>query len=150
MILKYLLLVGIISILLVVMGYAIFKEMLNNIGNINGDDNPGDLLTSLLSLEQVKNILGSELVGENKDLITDNIGSLTKLLDMIKNITSGLTQLNTTTDILFPDFLKDPQNNSLKIAKSDLELYNSKYGELSAEVNNMTSLTTKTLDNVSS
>ena len=46
--------------------------------------------------------------------------------------------------------MKDSTNNSLKIAKSDLELYNSKYRELSTKINNMTGLTSQTLNMLSS
>ena len=143
MILKYLLLVGIISIL-IIMVYKVYNEILNNNGN------EGNSLTSRLSLEQVENILGSELVGENKVLMTESIDTLNKSLDMIKNISAGLTQINTKKDIKIPEFLKNPQNSSLKIAKSDLELYISKYRELSTELNKITSSTSKVLDNISS
>ena len=61
----------------------------------------------------------------------------------------NISEISTTINYNPPSFLENPIKSSLKLVKTDLELYNNKYIELSEEVNNLTQTSIEILTNLS-
>ncbi len=74
------------------------------------------------------------------------MNNINNLLAIFQNY--NLSQINTEIDCDSPIFLENPAKRSLKVVKSDLQLYEREYVELSEEVNNLTNLSIELFDNL--
>ena len=86
-----------------------------------------------LSYEEAKSLLNFEVI-ENNDFLLNNIS------DGVNNSILICQQYNINdipSEIIYnsPYFLENPTKTSLKIVKSDLDIYKGKYEELSKEIN---------------
>ena len=70
-------------------------------------------------------------------------------MESFENISLKLVQIPPTINYTLPSFLKNTTNSSLNIAKNDIELYNSKYEELSGIANNITEFASLSIKNFS-
>ena len=105
-------------------------------------------LTSNLSYKEAENLLSSPIMEENHIMINESLVSINESLKSLEKITSNLS-LIPTNNYTFPSFLNNENNSSLKIAKSDIELYTSKYQQLLNKANYITELAFKSIKNSS-
>ena len=153
MVYKILIILIAVSIAITLLGIMIINN--KNKDNQNTSDNSGkeqeeESLTSKLSFEEAQTLLGSDLIEENKISLNNNLHTIDGTQETFKNLTSNLKPVNTSINYILPDYLKAGNTTSLNIAKSDIQLNNSKYEELSQKTNNLTELASDLIKNISS
>ena len=153
---KILMILIAISIAITVLGIAIINNKnQDNQDNQDTPDNSGkdqeeESLTSKLSFEDAKTLLGSDLIEENKISLNNNLYTINDTQETFQNLTSNLKPVNTSINYNLPDYLETGNTTSLNIARSDIQLYNSKYEELSEKSNNLTQLAIDLINDISS
>lgn len=118
--------------------YNNYKENKNNY--LNPEEVVSNSFTSNLTFEEVENLLNSSAIKDSHIIFKDSLSSINKTLKTFDNISSELVTIPIKRNYTIPDFLKDTNDSALKIAKSDIELYNTKLEELSIKANNMTNI----------
>ena len=102
-------------------------------------------LISNLSYKEAENLLSSPAMEENHIMINESLASINESLKSLKKMSLNLSLIPTYINYTIPPFLNNANSSSLKIAKSDIELYNSKYLQLSFRANLITELVFKSI-----
>ena len=106
-------------------------------------------LTSYLSYEEAEDLLDSSAIESSYSILKENLLTIDKTLKSFDDINLKFVQIPEKISYALPSFLKNTTNSSLNIAKNDIELYNSKYEELSEKTNNITELASQSIKNYS-
>jgi hypothetical protein len=102
-----------------------------------------------LLYKEAENLLSSTAMEENHIMINESLASLTKSLKSLEKMSLNLSLTPPDINYTIPSFLNNTNNSSFKIAKSDIELYSSKYQQLSYKANDITELAFKSIKNTS-
>ena len=151
MISKLLIMLGILSVIALLMP-KLYRQYQKNKENLPIHSTPEEeekptSLTSNLTYKEAETLLASPAMEENHIILNDSLLALNQSLKSFSNITRNLNPIPKFNYTL-PTFLENTINSSaLNIARSDIELYNSKYEELSKKANNITELTSNYIQN---
>ena len=108
---------------------------------------PIKILISDLNYEDSKSVLNLAVLENNEIILNNSLNNIDNSLTVCNN--PNISEISTTINYNPPSFLENPIKSSLKIVKTDLELYNNKYIELSEELNNLTQTSIEILKNLS-
>ena len=109
------------------------------------EDQEPPSLTSHLSYKEAETLLGSPATEDNHIILNESLLAINQSLKSFENISLKLVPIPEKINYTLPSFLKNTTNSSLNIAKNDIELYNSKYEELSEKANNITELASQSI-----
>ena len=109
------------------------------------EDQEPPSLTSHLSYKEAETLLGSPAIEDNHIILNESLLAINQSLKSFENISLKLVPIPEKINYTLPSFLKNTTNSSLNIAKNDIELYNSKYEELSEKANNITELASQSI-----
>ena len=92
----------------------------------------------LIDYYEAEKLLGLKTTEENHNLLNDSFNNINELTSICNN--SDFSQINISIDEIPEnlDFLKDTNDSSLIVARDDLDLYISQFGNLSETTNNVT------------
>ena len=99
--------------------------------------------------EEAEKLLDSEIIGENHKILNESFKSIGESLEVFKNLTTDFKPIKSNISFSTPDFLVNLTNDTLKIVKDDINLYNSKYKELEGKANNLTETVSESIKNLS-
>ena len=88
--------------------------------------------------KEAEELLESKEIKDNHNILNENYKYISDSIVDSKDTRNNLKPISTSTSYTIPDFLNDPTDNSLKTVKNDINLYNSKYKELTENANNLT------------
>ena len=110
------------------------------------DNIPIIITTSKLNYKEAESLINSSIIVENHNLLTESIKYLNNILEICD---SGMELNPKISEISYnlPNFLINPTKGSLKIVKSDIELYKGKYEELSAKISNLSKAANESIKN---
>ena len=108
---------------------------------------PIKILISDLNYEDSKSAFNLAVIENNEIILNNSLNNIDNSLIVCNN--PNISEISTTINYNPPNFLENPIKSSLKLVKTDLELYNNKYIELSEEVNNLTQTSIEILKNLS-
>ena len=101
-----------------------------------------------ISFEEVEKLLNSKIIGENHKILKESNKSIIKSLEEIKKLAIDLKTNRTNISYIIPKFQNNFTDNTLKIVKDDINLYNSKYEELEGKANNLTETVSDSIKNI--
>ena len=101
------------------------------------------------SYEEAEKLLDSKIIGENHKILNESFKSIGESLEVFKNLTTDFKPIKSNISFTTPDFLDNLTNDTLKIVKDDINLYNSKYEELEGKANNLTETVSESIKNLS-
>ena len=104
----------------------------------------------LINYDDAKKLVNSQTIEENYKLLNESSESITESINLLNETTGILNPINTNVTYSIPDFLDNVTDNTSKIIKSDINLYNSKYGELEEKANDLTEAVSESMKNLSS
>ena len=135
MVIRLLLILGLISVMIVAISkiYQIYQ----NDDNSSSTEEEALNQALKLSMKEAEDLLDSPALEENQNLINESLNSIDDSLKKIENIIPNLVEIPKKS-YKVPTFLENSTNSSLQIAKTDFDLYNSKYEELINKSNNIT------------
>ena len=102
-----------------------------------------------ISYKEAKILLNTSSIEEKDIMIDESIGKINTALNKFENFSSELVPISLKSYEI-PFFLKNATNSSLEIVKNDLELYISIFDELIKSSNNITNISSKSINNISS
>ena len=102
-----------------------------------------------ISYKEAKSLLNISSIEERHIMINESIEKIDSALKKFENFNSELVPISIKSYEI-PFFLKNATNNSLEIVKNDLELYISIFDELIKRANNITNISSKSINNISS
>ena len=102
-----------------------------------------------ISYKEAKILLNIPSIEEKNTMINESIGKINSALKKFENFNSELVPISIKSYEI-PFFLKNASNNSLEIVKNDLELYISIFDELIKRANNITNISSKSINDISS
>lgn len=100
----------------------------------------------LLDYEEAEKLIDSERTKENHNLLNDCTNEMKELILFCDN--SSFSQIHLTINDSFPKnliFLENTNEDSLQLAKDDLDLYNSRYANLIEETNSFTDIVSQSM-----
>ena len=101
-----------------------------------------------ISFEEVEKLLNSKIIGENHKILKESNISIIKSLEEIKKLAIDLKPIRTNISYIITKFKNNFTDNTLKIVKDDINLYNSKYEELEGKANNLTETVSESIKNI--
>jgi len=110
---------------------------------------PESFKPSDISYQEAEKLLDSGIIGENHKILNESYESITESIEIFSNLTTDLKPINSNFSFMTPDFLDNLTDNTLKIVKDDINLYNSKYEELEGKANNLTETVSESINNLS-
>ena len=134
----------------------VFRNDSNDTGIFSNDTNEGDETSNSNDVEKIsidyvsaENLIDSEIIKENHNLLNESLNNLNELMLMYNNI--NFSKINTTVsdNPKNLDFLLTSNDSSLQVAKDDIDLYKSRYESLSQEANAFINEISDFLNNVS-
>ena len=99
---------------------------------------PSPIPPPVISYDDAEKYINLETIEENHKLLNENSESITESLSLLNETKNTLNPFKANITYTIPDFLDNTTDNSLKIVKSDINLYNSKYEELGINANKLT------------
>ena len=102
-----------------------------------------------LSFQEIEELMNSEIIQKNHILLNETLENINNLIIFCENSSLELNEINPDISFVFPDFLQNPIKPALKVAKSDIELYQRKYKELINNINNFINITIDSVQNIS-
>jgi len=102
-----------------------------------------------IDYDSAKKLIDSELIEENHNLLNESLNNINELILMNNNINFSIIQNIVSTNPENLDFLFASNESSLQVAKDDIELYKSRYCNLSQETNAFTKEISDSLNNLS-
>ena len=102
-----------------------------------------------ITYDDAEKYIDSEALEENHKLLNNNSESILESISLLNETKNSLNPIQTNSTYSIPDFLDNVTNSSLKIVKSDINLYNSKYEELEEKANNLTEAVSESMNNLS-
>ena len=99
---------------------------------------PEPIKPSDISYEEAEKLLDTEIIGKNHKILNESYESITESFEVFNNLTTDLKPISSNISFTTPEFLDNLTDNTLKIVKDDINLYNSKYEELEEKANNLT------------
>ena len=125
------------------------KDNCLDIHGQNSDKNENFVISvEDLSFNEIESLLESKIVEKNQNLLDESKDKINNLINSCENSNLEKNEINPNISFTLPDFLKNATQPSLKIAKSDIELYKRKYKELIFNMNNFTNNISKFLKNL--
>jgi citrate synthase len=118
---------------------------------IKSEDSEEDYLDPSfnISYKDAENLLGSSVIEEKHIMINEGLEKINSAIQKFENFSGELGQISIKRYEI-PDFLKNTTtNSSLGIVKSDLELYISIFDELIKKANNISTISSKFIKNMS-
>ena len=110
---------------------------------------PQYLKPSVADYKEAEKLLNSEMIEENHNLLNESSKLITESLEICNNTSQSIKPISSNVSYSIPDFLDNVTDNSLKTVKSDINLYNSKYEELTEKANNLTGMVSESIQNLS-
>ena len=109
-------------------------------------DNTIKITTSNLDFKEVETLIGLEIVETNYIILNETINNIIESLNDFEKI--DIKPINTEINYTSPGNLENPTKASLKLVKSDVEFYKSKFEELSEKSNNISEIILKSIENI--
>ena len=107
------------------------------------------LSESSISYDEAQNIMDSKKIEENHKLLNESSESVSESLNILNETTNSLNPINANVSFSIPDFLGNANDSSSQIVKNDINLYNSKYGELEEKANDLTETVSESMKGLS-
>ena len=131
-------------IILVLLLYNKYSQILQ----YNKAEKEKQSIISNLTYKEAEMLLSSSSMEENHILLNESLMSINNSVKLLEKISLNLSLIPSNINYTLPTFLKiNTTNSSLNIAKSDIELYYSKYGQLSKKANQITESTYQSIKN---
>jgi methyl-accepting chemotaxis protein len=102
-----------------------------------------------ISYKEAEELIDSKTIEENHKILNESYNCISESLEIFNDTRSNINPINTNITYSIPEFLDNTTDSSLKIVKSDINLYNSKYEELAENANNLTELVYESINNLS-
>ena len=112
------------------------------------NNTPEPFNSSYISFEETEKLLNLKIIGENHKILKESNKLKIKSLDVFKKLTIDLKPISSNISYIIPKFQNNFNENTLKIVKDDINLYNSKYGELEGKANNLTKTFSESIKNL--
>ena len=109
-------------------------------------DNTIKITTLNLDFKEVEALMGLEIVETNYIILNETINNIIESLNNFEKI--DIKPINTEINYTSPGNLENPTKASLKLVKSDVEFYKSKFEELSEKSNNISEIILKSIENI--
>ena len=105
----------------------------------------------IIDYNEAEKIINYEKTKETHELLKNSSNQLEELIQTVKNQSANISMFNITIGELPEnlDFLKNASDNSLLVAKQDLDLYMESFSAIPEQINNLTLEMTKVMKNVS-
>ena len=102
-----------------------------------------------IDYDNAKKLIDSEVIEENHNLLNESLNNINELILINNNINFSIIQNIVSINPENIDFLFASNESSLQVAKDDIELYKSRYCNLSQETNAFTKEISDSLNNLS-
>ena len=102
----------------------------------------------IISYKEAEILLGLPAIEEKYIMINESLGKINNGLKQFENFSSELVQISIKSYEI-PDFIKNAENTSLEIVKNDLKLYISTFDELIKKANNISTISSIFIKNMS-
>jgi hypothetical protein len=133
----------------------VFRNDSNDTGIFSNDTNEGDETSNSNDVEKIsidyvsaENLIDSEIIKENHNLLNESLNNLNELMLMYNNINFSKINTIVSDNPKNLDFLLTSNESSLQVAKDDIDLYKSRYTSLSQETNAFTKEFSDSLNNI--
>ena len=105
----------------------------------------------IIDYEEAEKIIGLEKTKETHELLNNSTSKLEELIQTINIENANLSIFNISIGELPEnvDFLKNTSNNTLLLAKQDLDLYMESFSAIPEQINNLTLEMSKAMENIS-
>ena len=124
----------------------------DEIANINETDetSKSDKTEKIsINYDTAEKLINSKVIEENHNLLNESLNNINELILMNDNINFSIIQTIVSINPENLDFLFASNESSLQVAKDDIELYKSRYCNLSQETNSFTKEISDSLNNFS-
>ena len=102
-----------------------------------------------IDYDRAEKLIDSEVIEENHNLLNESLNNINELILMNNNINFSTIQTIVSNNPENLDFLFSSNKSSLQVAKDDIELYKSRYCNLSQETNAFIKEISDSLNNLS-
>ena len=102
-----------------------------------------------INYDTAEKLINSKVIEENHNLLNESLNNINELILMNDNINFSIIQTIVSINPENLDFLFASNESSLQVAKDDIELYKSRYCNLSQETNSFTKEISDSLNNFS-
>ena len=102
-----------------------------------------------IDYDRAEKLIDSEVIEENHNLLNESLNNINELILMNNNINFSSIQTIVSNNPENLDFLFASNESSLQVAKDDIELYKSRYCNLSQETNAFIKEISDSLNNLS-
>ena len=102
-----------------------------------------------IDYDRAEKLIDSEVIEENHNLLNESLNNINELILINNNINFSSIQTIVSNNPENLDFLFASNESSLQVAKDDIELYKSRYRNLSQETNAFTKEISYSLNNLS-
>ena len=102
-----------------------------------------------LNFEEAESLMDSKIIEKNHFLLNQTIENINSLLIFCNDTGLEINEIEPNMSFALPDFLENPTTQTLKVVKSDVELYKKSYEDLALNMNNFTKEVSESLKNLS-
>lgn len=88
------------------------------------------------------------MIQENHRILNESYNSLSQSFEIFNDTLNNLKTITQNVSFSIPEFLDNSTNDSDKVVKSDINLYNSKYEELTKNANDLTEKVSESIKNL--